>query len=63
MRAVNKTFAPSLGEGGTKTIEDLKRQMVLMEEENIKPFNKKHRSKKISKKHSKIVKMKRYNIF
>ena len=42
MRAVINTSAPSLGEEGTKTIEDLKRQMVLMEEENInlskKPF-------------------------
>ena len=39
MRAVINTSAPSLGEEGTKTIEDLKRQMVLMEEENIKLFN------------------------
>ena len=42
MRAVIKTLAPSLGEEGTKTIEDLKRQMVLMEEENIKIFNEKN---------------------
>ena len=42
MRAVINTSAPSLGEEGTKTIEDLKRQMVLMEEENIKLFNKKN---------------------
>ena len=33
-------MAPSLGEEGTKTITDLKRQMVLMEEENIRLFNK-----------------------
>ena len=39
MRAVINTFAPSLGEEGTKTIGDLKRQMVLMEEENIKLFD------------------------
>ena len=32
-------MAPSLGEEGTKTIEDLRRQMVLMEEKNIKLFN------------------------
>ena len=52
MRAVINTSAPSLGEEGTKTIEDLKRQMVLMEEDNIKLFNeeKKHISKKIPKK-------------
>ena len=35
MRAVINTLAPSLGEEGTKTIKDLKRQMVPMEEENI----------------------------
>ena len=39
MRAVINTSALSLGEEGTKTIEDLKRQMVLMEEENINLFN------------------------
>ena len=39
MRAVINTSAPSLGEEGTKTIGDLKRQMVLMEEETIKLFN------------------------
>ena len=51
MRAVTNTLAPSLGEEGTKTIEDLKRQMVLMEKENIKLFNKeKHISKKMPKK-------------
>ena len=41
MRAVIKTSAPSLGEEGTKSIGDLKRQMVLMEEENIRLFNEK----------------------
>ena len=41
MRAVINTLTPSLGEEGTKTIGDLKRQMVLMEEENIKLFNEK----------------------
>ena len=40
MRAVINTLAPSLWEEGSKTIEDLKRQMVLMEEEDIKLFNK-----------------------
>ena len=39
MRAVINTSALSLGEEGTKTIGDLKRQMVLIEEENIKIFN------------------------
>ena len=41
MRTVNNTSAPSLGEEGTKTIWYLKKQMVLMEEENIKLFNEK----------------------
>ena len=41
MRAVINTSASSLGEEGTKTIGYLKRQMVLMEEENIKLFNEK----------------------
>ena len=41
MRAVINTSAPSLGEKGTKIMGDLKRQMVLMEEENIKLFHKK----------------------
>lgn len=41
MRAVINTLAPSLGEDGTTAIEDLKCQMVLMEEENIKLFNEK----------------------
>ena len=41
MRAVINTLAPSLGEEGTKTIGHLKRQIVLMEEENINLFNKK----------------------
>ena len=39
MRAVINTSAPSLREERTKTIKDLKRQMVPMEEENIKLFN------------------------
>ena len=39
MRAVINTSAPSLGEEGKKTIGDLKRPMVVMEEENIKLFN------------------------
>ena len=38
IRAVINTLAPSLGEEGTKTIGDIKKQMVLMEEENIKLF-------------------------
>ena len=38
MRAVINTSASGFGEEGTKTIRDLKRQMVLMEEENKKPF-------------------------
>ena len=33
------TPTPSLGEEGTKTIGDLKRQRVLMEDETIKLFN------------------------
>ena len=41
MRAVFNPSAPILGLEGTKTIEDLKRQMVLMEEDNIKLFNEK----------------------
>ena len=41
MRAVINTLAPSLGEDWIKTIGDLKRQMVLTEEENIKLFNEK----------------------
>ena len=39
MRAVINTLTPSLGAEGTKAIKELKRQMVLMEEENIKLFN------------------------
>ena len=42
MRAVINTSAPSLVEEGTKTKGYLKRQMVLMEEENIKLSNKKY---------------------
>ena len=38
-KGLTNTSTPSLGEEGTKTIGDLKRQMVLMEEENIKLFN------------------------
>ena len=45
VKAVNNTSAPSLGEEETKTIEDLKRRMVLMEEGNLKLFN--GRKKKI----------------
>ena len=41
MRAVINTLAPILGEKGTITNGYLKRQIVLMEEENIKIFNKK----------------------
>ena len=41
MRAVINTSARSLGEEGTKTIRDLKRKMVLMEEKNIKLFDRK----------------------
>ena len=50
MRAVITTSAPSLGEEGTKTIEDVKTQMVLMEEDNIKLCNEKNCSKKIPQK-------------
>ena len=39
MREVITTLAPSLGEEGNKTIQDLKRQMFLMKEENTKLFN------------------------
>ena len=39
IRAVINTSAPSLREEGTKTIGDLKREMVLMEDENIKLLN------------------------
>jgi hypothetical protein len=39
MREVNTTSAPSLGEEGNKTIQDLQRQMVLMKEENTKLFD------------------------
>ena len=58
MRAVINTSAPSLGEEETKTIGDLKRQMVLMEEENITLFNEeKNILMKILKTPSKIVKI------
>ena len=45
MRAVINTLSPSLWEEGTKTIEDLKRQMVIMKEENIKVLKKNYISK------------------
>ena len=45
MRAVNNTSAPTLGEERTKTIEDIKRKMVLMEEENINLFNEEYKEK------------------
>ena len=38
--AIIYNLAPSLGEEGTRTVEDLKRQIVLMEDENKKLFNK-----------------------
>ena len=51
MRAVMNTSGPILREERTNNIEDLKRQMVLMEEENIKLLNdKKTYFKKVSKK-------------
>ena len=60
MRAVINTSAPSFGEERTKTIGDLKRQMVLMEKENIIIFNEeKNILKKSPKKPSKIVKISR----
>ena len=51
MRAVINTLVPSLEEEVTK-IEDLRRQMVVMEEENKKLFNEKEKniSRKIYKK-------------
>ena len=57
MRAVINTSAPSHGEEGTKNKGYLKRQMVLMEEENIKLSNKKNMPRKISKKPSKDPKL------
>ena len=39
IKAVISTSDPSLGEEGNKTIQDLRRQMVLMKEENTKLFN------------------------
>ena len=50
MRAVINTSAPSLGEKGNKTIGDLNRQRVLIEEENIKLFNEKKYFKEDSSK-------------
>ena len=35
MRAFINIWAPSLGEEGTKSIKDLKRQIVLMEKEKL----------------------------
>ena len=59
MRAVINTSAPRLGEEGAKSIGDLKRQMVLMEEENMKLFNERKTNilMKIPKKYSKLVKI------
>ena len=57
MRAVINTSAPSFGEEETKNIEDLKRKMVLMKEENLKLFNEKQYLKKSPKKPSKLVKI------
>ena len=59
IKTVINTSAPSLGEEGTKTIEDLKRQLVLMEEENIEICNEeeKHLPRKVPKKPSKIGKV------
>ena len=57
MRAVINTLAPSLREEGTKTFENLKRQMFLMKKENIKLFNEKIYFKEDSQKPSKIVKI------
>ena len=50
MRAVIMTSAPRLGEEGNKTIQDLKRQMVLLKEENIKLFNERKKNKEDSQK-------------
>ena len=44
IRAVITTSTSSLRKEGSKTIEDLKRQIVLMEEERIKLFNKKEKN-------------------
>ena len=41
MRTAINTSAPSIGEEGTKTIQDVKTQMILMEEDNIKLCNEK----------------------
>ena len=57
MSAVITTLFPSLGADGTKTIKDLKRQMVLIGEENIKLFNEEEKNiyfKEDSQKPSKI---------
>ena len=55
MRAVINNSAPSLKDDRTKTIEDIKRQMVLMEEENVKLFNEEEKIvKKMPRKPSKM---------
>ena len=54
MSAFINISAPSLGEKGTKTFEDLKRQMVQMEGHYSMT---KYSSKKIPRKPSKIVKI------
>ena len=50
MRAVINTSAPSLGEEGTKTIKDLKRPIILMEEDNIIILNEEEEKNHISRK-------------
>ena len=59
IKAVITTSDPSLGEEGNKIIQDLKRQMVLMEEDNIKLLNEEEKTcfKKILKRPSKIGKI------
>ena len=61
MRAVITTLAPIHGEEGTKTIEDLKIEMIIMEEDNIKLFNEEEKTyfKEDSKKAFKIGKISR----
>ena len=60
MRAVINTLFPNLAAEGTKTIKDLKRQMVLIKEESIKLFNEEEKNiyfKENSQKPSKIGKI------
>ena len=57
MRAFITTLASSLGEERNKTIQDLKRQIFLMKEENIKLFNEKTYLKEDSKKAFKTEKI------